>query len=139
MPDAQIAGNLILEGLDLLAKDKVPALENAVDRHVHLVLDFVVCSDQVERRDLTLPHDVHFLSSWFSSSWSSGTFRKTCAGLPATMTRAGTSCVTTDPAATIPCSSTVRPGRIVALTPMRPPRLTVTPLKCLKRSLPRAM
>jgi len=51
-----------------------------------------------------------------------------------TTLRAGTSRVTTDPAATSASSPIVLPGRMTVPAPTRPPFLTVTPLKCFFRS-----
>src|SRR5689334_10293367 len=65
---------------------------------------------------------------WFSKSCSAGTSRHTRAGEPKTILRAGTSRVTTEPAATRASSPSVSPGSTVTLAPMRAPRFMVTPL-----------
>src|SRR5579859_7638366 len=75
---------------------------------------------------------------WFSSNCSRGTGRTNRAGTPRTTTRGATSRVTTEAAATRQSSPSVRPGRTVALAPMRAPRSIVTPRWWRNRSLVRA-
>ena len=62
------------------------------------------------------------------SSSSSGTSRRTRAGLPTTTTRAGTSFVTTAPAPTNASSPISTCGHRIAPPPIRAPRLIVGPL-----------